>query len=104
MRVRLGSARTTDSGTTSSQTTMTRRAARAASFWQPSRPHTWASPSAVARWVWMMATSGLSGGTANTVSSPKGLATGTMRGLTRGRSLCAYERSGKKGSAAAPAV
>ena len=61
MRVRLGSARTTDSGTTSSHTTITRRAAKAASFWQPSSPHTWASPSAVARCTWMMATSGLSG-------------------------------------------
>ena len=48
----------------SSTTTMTRSAAKAASFWQPSRPQTWVSPLAEARWAWTIVTSGLSGGTA----------------------------------------
>ena len=46
MIVRFGSARTTASSTSSSTTTMTRSAAKAASFWQPSRPQTWVSPPA----------------------------------------------------------
>ena len=62
--VRFGSARTTASSTSSSTTTMTRSAANAASFWQPSSPQTCVSPVAVARWAWTMATSGRSGGTA----------------------------------------
>ena len=41
---------------------MTRSAAKAASFWQPSRPHTCVSPAADDRWAWTIATSGLSGG------------------------------------------
>ena len=44
MIVRFGSARMTASSTSSSTTTMTRSAAKAASFWQPSRPQTWVSP------------------------------------------------------------
>ena len=52
MIVRFGSARMTDSSTSSSTTTMTRSAAKAASFWQPSRPQTWVSPAASARWAW----------------------------------------------------
>ena len=46
MIVRFGSARMTASSTSSSTTTMTRSAANAASFWQPSRPQTWVSPPA----------------------------------------------------------
>ena len=49
MIVRLGSARITASSTSSSTTTITRSAAKAASFWQPSRPQTWVSPLADAR-------------------------------------------------------
>ena len=52
MIVRFGSARMTASSTSSSTTTITRSAAKAASFWQPSRPQTWVSPPAVARWAW----------------------------------------------------
>ena len=44
MIVRFGSARMTASSTSSSTTTMTRSAANAASFWQPSSPQTWVSP------------------------------------------------------------
>ena len=47
MIVRFGSARTTASSTSSSTTTITRSAANAASFWQPSRPQTWVLPFAV---------------------------------------------------------
>ena len=64
MIVRFGSARMTASSTSSSTTTMTRSAAKAASFWQPSRPQTWVSPPADARWAWTIVTSGRSGGTA----------------------------------------
>ena len=39
MAVRFGSARMTSSSTSSSTTMITRSAANAASFWQPSRPH-----------------------------------------------------------------
>ena len=58
MIVRFGSARMTASSTSSSTTTMTRSAANAASFWQPSRPQTWVSPAASARWAWTIVTSG----------------------------------------------
>ena len=58
MIVRFGSARMTASSTSSSTTTMTRSAANAASFWQPSRPQTWVSPAAEARWAWTIVTSG----------------------------------------------
>jgi hypothetical protein len=64
MIVRFGSARMTMSGTISSTTTITRSAANAASFWQPTRPQTWVSPLADARWAWTIVTSGRSGGTA----------------------------------------
>jgi hypothetical protein len=43
---------------------ITRSAANAASFWQPSSPQIWVLPFASARWAWMIETSGLSGGTA----------------------------------------
>ena len=46
MIVRFGSARMTASSTSSSTTTITRSAANAASFWQPSRPQTWVLPAA----------------------------------------------------------
>ncbi len=72
MIVRFGSARTTASSTSSSTTMITRSAANAASFWQPSSPQTWVSPLAVARWAWMIATSGFNGGTAYTRPSPYG--------------------------------
>jgi len=68
--VRFGSARITASSTSSSTTTMTRSAANAASFWQPSSPQTWVLPAASARWAWMTVTSGRSGGTAYTTPSP----------------------------------
>ena len=64
MIVRFGSARTIASSTNSSTTTITRSAAKAASFWQPSRPQTWVLPWASARCAWMIVTSGFSGGTA----------------------------------------
>ena len=51
-----------------------------------------------------MATSGFSGGTAYTVSSPYGDAIGTMLGLALGRSLPSYERNGKNGRREAPAT
>ena len=87
MTVRLGSLRITDSSTSSSHTTITRSAANAASFWQPSSPQICASPFASARCACTIATSGCSGGTAYTVSSPYGLSIGTMRGFAFGRSL-----------------
>ncbi len=83
---------------------MTRLAANAASFWQPVSPQIWVLPAASARWAWTTATSGLSGGTAYTGSPPNGEVTGRMLGLTLGRSVSKYDRSGQNGSLAAPAA
>src|SRR5439155_994760 len=49
--VRLGSLRITSSGTISSQVTIVRRAANAASTVSPRLPHRWAFPSRSARWT-----------------------------------------------------
>ena len=100
----MGSARTTLSSTISSATTITRRAANAASFCTPRRPQACAVPSAAARWAWTIATSGLSAGTAASRSPVYGQVTSRMRGFTRGRSLPVKVRSAANGSPAAPAA
>ena len=85
--VRFGSARITDSSTISSHTTITRSAANAASFWQPSRPQICASPLASARCACTIATSGFSGGTTWTsVASSYGETMERMFGFTFGMS------------------
>ena len=93
----MGSARITDSSTISSHTTITRSAANAASFWQPSRPQICASPLASARCACTIATSGLSGGTTYTsVASSYGETIGRCSGSPSGcrtRSSCGSGRT-----------
>ena len=77
----------TSSSTISSTVTMERRAASTASFWTPTRPQIWTLPWRSACWAWMIATSGLSAGTAVSCSPVNGQSIGASVGVWSIRSV-----------------
>ena len=101
MSTRFGSERILAVGTISSATTITRRAASAASALMPRLPQAWALPASSLRCAWMMVTSGLSAGT-RTSRVPSSSIT-RSRALLRSRSVPSSERVGMYGTPIAPA-